>query len=121
MRVFIDFFTYFFTNNYFPKQRMFILDNDREKINNYKRDILNKNSNILIDSYTKIEQLFYKVNNHKKNYYSIGMISENIKENKYNIVAELLNLIDPNIKILKYNDSYFNHDDEMIKNEQIFI
>ena len=68
-------------------------------------DIVNSiytSTNNTVDVYSDCRELFYKLNS-RKNYYYIGIIDKNDKKNTGNILKNIIQTINPNIKIITYS------------------
>lgn len=90
--------------------RIFILkDKDKdvnvneilETVESSNRESLVKDTKI--DVYSDCKKLFYVLNKHK-DYYDYGVINKNTKKNTQGILIDLLNSINPNMKIFKYSN-----------------
>lgn len=86
------------SNNYNGKVSFFILDKECNDSANIKKNFPHAN----VDVYHTTFDLVMNINSGRK--YDLGIIKNNIVEDKYNALSMLIQTIDPNIKIKHYND-----------------
>lgn len=86
------------------KKHVFVVkSSDTENLSELIRTVSSVVENSKVDVYTDCKDLFLQLNEHK-NYYQIGVINENDKKNTANILSNMVELIDPNIKVITYSD-----------------
>jgi hypothetical protein len=90
--------------NFFGKKKhMFVIKSSETELQSIK-DVLNEDIiNTDVSVYSNCKQLLYDLNQHK-NYYDVGIVSKNDKKNTANILVNIINTINPKIRVVTYND-----------------